>query len=602
MNVRFPSLPEELKAGTPRALKTLGLTECECGTPIYVKQGKGLTVEKKNGEITVTYERRANFFRALGHISEHRGDESYLISEKNNFETVGAMPDLSFDCPLTVSGLSKFIDYMAVMGLNTLYLYMEDLYEVPNRKFFGYMRGRYTDAELREIDDYAFDYGIEVIPCIQTLGHMFKYLVWPEAAGVKETAGELDITKPETYEFIEDMLKAGTKNFRSNRVHVGLDEVFNLGRAIASIQKHGYRDQEEMFLTHLEKVIKITDKLGLRPMMWNDFVFCLHSTTGYDKYDEKTVVPKEIMARFPKNVELVYWHYGEEMTGCDDYMLKKNLEFGNPVIFCGGLMMWQLPLPDNMFSYETTEEGILAAKKNGIKDVFTALWTYSKNGCDFFTTLLHLQQYAEHAYRDNPTKEDVKARFEACTGADFDAFMNMSQFSHIMDGRTFSHYSKRYNGQKLMFDDVLEGKYEYLLWDEPMSPHYAKWADYYKALVPTSERWGQLYSRIASIFTYMEKKTYLAENLRKEYQAGNKVFLEKCEKELLPELVSALDDMLEEYRIMWFADRKAFGWSVFDERVGGIRARLVTAKKRLEAYRLGLVPEIEELAAEALKM
>ena len=178
----------------------------------------------------------------------------------------------------------------------------------------------------------------------------------------------------------------------------------------------------------------------------------------------------------------------------------------------------------------------------------------------------------------------------------------MSQYSHIMDGRTFSHYSKRYNGQKLMFDDVLEGKYEYLLWDEPMSPHYAKWAKYYKDLSSTSERWGQFYSRIASIFKYMEKKTYLAENLRKEYQRGNKDFLLKCEKELLPELIASLDDMLEEYRIMWFADRKAFGWSVFDERVGGARARINTAIKRLEAYRLGIVSEIEELAAEALKM
>ena len=208
MNIKFNALPEELKQGTPRALKLLGLCECECGTPVFVKQGVGLSVEKKNGEITVIYERRANFFRALGHISEHRAEEEYSIKEKNNFETAGAMPDLSFDCPLTVSGLKKFMDYMAVMGLNTLYLYMEDLYEVPNRKFFGYMRGRYTDAELREIDDYAYDYGMEVIPCIQTLGHMFKYLVWPEAAGVKETAGELDITKPETYEFIEEMLKA----------------------------------------------------------------------------------------------------------------------------------------------------------------------------------------------------------------------------------------------------------------------------------------------------------------------------------------------------------------------------------------------------------
>ena len=62
------------------------------------------------------------------------------------------------------------------MGLNAVCLYTEDTYEVPNEPFFGYLRGRYETSELKELDDYAADFGIEMFPCIQTLGHMEQVL------------------------------------------------------------------------------------------------------------------------------------------------------------------------------------------------------------------------------------------------------------------------------------------------------------------------------------------------------------------------------------------------------------------------------------------
>ena len=61
---------------------------------------------------------------------------------------------------------------MAVMGLNTLLLYIEDIYEIEDEPYFGYMRGRYTQEELKQVDDYAHALGIEVIPAIQTLAHL----------------------------------------------------------------------------------------------------------------------------------------------------------------------------------------------------------------------------------------------------------------------------------------------------------------------------------------------------------------------------------------------------------------------------------------------
>lgn len=44
-------------------------------------------------------------------------------------------------------------------------LYTEDTYKIDGEPFFGYLRGGYTQEHLKEIDDYAFNLGIEVIPC-----------------------------------------------------------------------------------------------------------------------------------------------------------------------------------------------------------------------------------------------------------------------------------------------------------------------------------------------------------------------------------------------------------------------------------------------------
>ena len=61
---------------------------------------------------------------------------------------------------------------MSAMGYNALLLYTEDTYEVEGEPYFGYFRGRYTQAEIKEIDAYAKNKGIELIPCIQTLAHL----------------------------------------------------------------------------------------------------------------------------------------------------------------------------------------------------------------------------------------------------------------------------------------------------------------------------------------------------------------------------------------------------------------------------------------------
>src|SRR5690606_625701 len=103
------------------------------------------------------------------------------------FVTLGAMFDASRNGVLRVESMEYLLRRMALMGLNLVMLYTEDTYEVPGHPYFGYMRGRYTYDELKRIDDYAYQFGIEVVPCIQTLAHLARALQWDAFAPLRDT-------------------------------------------------------------------------------------------------------------------------------------------------------------------------------------------------------------------------------------------------------------------------------------------------------------------------------------------------------------------------------------------------------------------------------
>ena len=86
------------------------------------------------------------------------------------------MFDVSRNAVLRPDALRGFLRRMALMGLDVGMMYTEDTYEVPGEPYFGYMRGRYSIEELRALDDYAAILGIELVPCIQTLGHLNRVL------------------------------------------------------------------------------------------------------------------------------------------------------------------------------------------------------------------------------------------------------------------------------------------------------------------------------------------------------------------------------------------------------------------------------------------
>jgi len=117
------------------------------------------------------------------------------------------MLDCSRNAVLKVSAVKKYVRLLACMGYDTLMLYTEDTYEIESEPYFGYLRGRYTKAELREIDSYARIFGIELVPCIQTLAHVNAVTRWERFKPIIDCNDILLIGDNKTYELIDKMFK-----------------------------------------------------------------------------------------------------------------------------------------------------------------------------------------------------------------------------------------------------------------------------------------------------------------------------------------------------------------------------------------------------------
>lgn len=129
------------------------------------------------------------------------------------------MLDCSRNAVMKPEAVKRMIDCLEKMGYNTLELYTEDTYEVEGEPYFGYLRGRYTGAELKDLDKYAKAHGIELIPCIQTLAHFTCPAKLARFGEIIDVNDILLIDEDKTYEFIDNFCVSGGEFYQPKRPH-----------------------------------------------------------------------------------------------------------------------------------------------------------------------------------------------------------------------------------------------------------------------------------------------------------------------------------------------------------------------------------------------
>lgn len=549
----------------------------------------------------ISYAKRNMVFRELGILCENiRAGKICDLMEDGQFETVSLMIDSSRCAVPTVDGVKRLMDYLAVMGYNQAMLYTEDTVELVDRPYFGYMRGRYTAEEIRAMDDYAYDYGIELMPCIECYAHMEKYLMWREAMEIKDTSAVMLAREEKTFEFVESLIAKVSSCYRTRRIHIGMDEAWDMGRG-KFLDKHGYVPPFEIFNEYMERLIQITDKYGLRPMMWSDMYFRV-SDTANRYYAKEIEISDEVASKIPENVELVYWHYGEDPY-CDNHVLEKHMKLNRNVIFAGGAWSWSGHFPEHNYAMDATRFSLNACRNYNVREAMMTCWFNDNAECDLFANLFGLSYFAEMCFDKDVDEAKLRARFEACTGGSWQAFYEMSYYHNIFDENYTNYgnyiYSKHFLGKALFWQDVMEGLYDTHLFTKPMSGHYAGCAERMKGYL-SGGTWDYLYDLAYKVFDYLALKTEIAEKLVPSYKAGDTDTLRDIAQNLFPLLKEKTAAVHEAHKMAWFDKLKVLGWSNLDVRYAGVAARCDTAIYLINRYLDGKDAVIEELEQERL--
>lgn len=548
----------------------------------------GLTVHAENGRAKIGYSRRVEFARGLSLVKESvLSGRPVSVREASRFRSNGLMLDCSRNAVPRVQTVCELLRCMALMGLDTLQLYTEDTYTLDNRPYFGYMRGRYSDSELREIDAFADALGIEIVPCIQTLAHLKTVLRWDAFSPLADTPDILMAGEEETYRLAEEMIVKMRRVFHSRRINIGMDEAYMLGLGRYR-EKHGVRDSRQIMREHLQRVTEICRRYGFRPMMWSDMFF--HTAQGaYGGAEESDL--RAVSEQIPPDVTLIYWEYYCRDPEKYEQVLRRHLALGRPVAFAGCAWKWNGLLPEIAHSLRVSRMALGKCLQTGVTDVFATAWGDDGAECPLMTILPVLQLYAEIGYRGAEVSEDaLKSRFAACTDGVWEDFLLLDTPNRTTgDQPVIGLNPTKY----LLYQDVLQGLFDKHVGEE-FPAFFARCREQLLEAERRNPLYGYLFAFEAALCDVLSVKCDAGKILREAYLARDRETLSRYAECVLPCAEEKLNAFTDVFYTGWMRDNKPFGFDVIDIRLGGVRNRLITAQKRLRAFLAGETDVLEE--------
>lgn len=359
-----------------------------------------------------------------------------------SFKTYGIMIDLSRGAVFKVEYLKNIIYKSHLLGINEIWLYLEDTYKV-DIPYFGYKRAGYSEEELIELDKFAYDHNIELVYSIQTLGHMGNFLRWNDTEKYKDNIDVLLADNEETYNLIDKMIKFCKKTFRSTKIHVGLDETFGLGFG-KYYTKNGLNNPLEIFIRHANRVNEICKLNGYKDIyMWSDMLFQLsNGYTGYYNLDTKLDLEK---IKKLKDFQLVFWDYYHNDYHTNDKMIKLHKEISNNIVLASGYWTWTNPYTNYYKTKDMIKTQIKVLRDNNLDKVIFTCWNDNGAYVNFDSVFLSILKSTEEILCDG---KDLSNYYKFLFNEDIEKPLEKAKISlnNIMS-------------MGIIYDDLLHGIY-----------------------------------------------------------------------------------------------------------------------------------------------
>ncbi|XP_069784338.1 hexosaminidase D-like isoform X2 [Narcine bancroftii] len=204
----------------------------------------------------------------LDQPKDHRSSGMRVV----HLDLKGAQPKLSY--------LKQIFPLLASIGVHGILLEYEDTFPYSEDLEILKSTSAFSSADISTIQQLAASNNLEIIPLIQTFGHMefvLKHNKYWHLREAERYPNSLNPHLPESLNLVKEILtQILAKHQKSTWLHIGGDEVYHLGESTESRHwlKEGRGDIGQMFLKYIKEVgsFVVNNYPGLKLLMWDDML------------------------------------------------------------------------------------------------------------------------------------------------------------------------------------------------------------------------------------------------------------------------------------------------------------------------------------------
>ncbi len=220
-----------------------------------------------------------------------------VIRDHPDLPVRGVMLDVSRDKVPTTASLHAVIDRLASLKINQVQLYSEHTFAYQDHAEVHGAASPFDAEEIRELDAFCRVRHVELVPNQNCLGHMNRWLSharyrplalapdgFVDPYGITRAAMTIDPSNPASLALVRELLAELLPLFTSRRVHVGLDEAWELPAS-----------RMDEFLAWVATLRGLPELAGHEMLMWGDMV------SGQ----------ADLVASLPEGVTVCEWGYDD---------------------------------------------------------------------------------------------------------------------------------------------------------------------------------------------------------------------------------------------------------------------------------------------------
>lgn len=335
----------------------------------------------------------------LKQLSFHSSIPSMTILDDPELPVRGFLLDISRDQIPTLDSLKELVRLMWLIKLNHLELYVEGFsLELPQFSDLP-VDHPLTLAEYSELEAYASQFGIDLVPNMNTFGHMTEWLKLDKYRQLAECESgyrlfgypfppsTLNPTDPASTLLVKNMLAPLLETSNSGFFHLNADEPFELsqGKSKELCEEKGLGS---VYLDFLLPLFTWVQSQGKQPIIWGD-VLANHP---------------EILRRFPKSVIVTDWGYDHDH---DFETPAKRFESERIPFLCApGTSSWNSFASRRFDMLESTVHAVKAAKNHGGLGILMTDWGDFSHPQPFIVSLHGLVFGAACSWRECDKSQD----------------------------------------------------------------------------------------------------------------------------------------------------------------------------------------------------